>query len=148
MAVHGVPERARDSRFASFPERQRHHDDLDRLISGWTIESDVHLVVASLQKAGIPAARVLTTPHMQNDPNLTARRFCQEIKHSRMGIRRYPRWPWLQSLVPTEPHHRFGAPTLGQHNAEILGGELGFSPAEIEELAKREVIGSTPKGLS
>jgi crotonobetainyl-CoA:carnitine CoA-transferase CaiB-like acyl-CoA transferase len=36
--------------------------------------------------------------------------------------------------------HRRGAPTLGQHNAEVLG-ELGVGPAELDELADAGVIG-------
>jgi hypothetical protein len=34
--------------------------------------------------------------------------------------------------------HRFGAPTLGQHNSGILGEELGSSTKEIEALASNE----------
>jgi crotonobetainyl-CoA:carnitine CoA-transferase CaiB-like acyl-CoA transferase len=44
--------------------------------------------------------------------------------------------------------NRFGAPTLGQHNREILGEELGLSSDEIEDLTTKEIIGITPRGLS
>jgi crotonobetainyl-CoA:carnitine CoA-transferase CaiB-like acyl-CoA transferase len=45
------------------------------------------------------------------------------------------------------PHriHRTPAPTLGQHNREILEGILGLSPAEIDELEAENIIGVTPK---
>jgi crotonobetainyl-CoA:carnitine CoA-transferase CaiB-like acyl-CoA transferase len=33
------------------------------------------------------------------------------------------------------------APTLGQHNAEVLGEVLGLSGAEIDELRATEIIG-------
>jgi crotonobetainyl-CoA:carnitine CoA-transferase CaiB-like acyl-CoA transferase len=39
------------------------------------------------------------------------------------------------------------APTLGQHNEEVLSGILGMSTEEIRALAERQVIGSKPKGL-
>ena len=38
------------------------------------------------------------------------------------------------------------APTLGQHNHEILAG-LGLSDAEIAELEATDVIGTRPLGL-
>jgi len=43
--------------------------------------------------------------------------------------------------------HRFGAPSLGQHNYEILHDELGLSDERIKELESKSVIGTVPKGL-
>ena len=36
------------------------------------------------------------------------------------------------------------SPRLGEHNREILQGELGVTDAEFEELQAAEVIGDTP----
>jgi crotonobetainyl-CoA:carnitine CoA-transferase CaiB-like acyl-CoA transferase len=41
---------------------------------------------------------------------------------------------------------RRAAPTLGQHNAEILV-ELGYGPEEIEQLKTEKVIGHWPEGV-
>jgi crotonobetainyl-CoA:carnitine CoA-transferase CaiB-like acyl-CoA transferase len=84
---------------------------------------------------------------MHGDHHLVARKFYQEISHPRSGTRRYPGWPMRWSIGP-ERSHRFGAPTLGQHNSEILSEELGLSTAEIDELAGKKIIGTVPVGLS
>ncbi len=39
------------------------------------------------------------------------------------------------------------SPTLGQHNREILGGLLGLSDSEIEQLEADEIVGIRPKGV-
>jgi crotonobetainyl-CoA:carnitine CoA-transferase CaiB-like acyl-CoA transferase len=44
------------------------------------------------------------------------------------------------------PLHRFPAPTLGQHNDEILGGLLGIGADELAGLAAAKVIGDRPLG--
>jgi crotonobetainyl-CoA:carnitine CoA-transferase CaiB-like acyl-CoA transferase len=137
---------AMDKRFSSLAGRRAHHDELDGLISRWTSRVTADAVIASLRDAGIPAAIVLTQPNIVSEPNLVARKFFQELDHPRTGVRRYPRWPWLQSIGP-KGAHRFGAPTLGEHNYEILHGELGLSDDEIARLASKEVIGTIPKGL-
>ena len=42
--------------------------------------------------------------------------------------------------LPYEIHHL--APTLGQHNEEVLRDMLGLSPREIEQLRDDDVIGN------
>ena len=94
--------------------------------------------MAALVAVGVPAARVLTVPWMFDDPQLSARNYYVPLGHARTGTRRYPGWPVRFSSVPG-PHRR-GAPTLGEHNAELLT-ELGVTPAEIAALADAGVIG-------
>ncbi|MFN8626174.1 MAG: CoA transferase [Candidatus Binatia bacterium] len=137
---------AMDERFSSLAERRARHDELDGLISRWTSRVTADSVIATLRDAGIPAAIVLTQPNIVSDPNLVARKFFEELDHPRTGLWRYSRWPWLQSVGPTGTH-RSRAPLLGEHNYEILHGELGLSDDEIAQLAAKDVVGTVPKGL-
>lgn len=142
----GSPAWAADERFAHFEGRRRHHDDLDRNISAWAAGLSAEEVVTRLRSAGLPAAKILTAPEMYDDPHLAAREFYQYLPHALMGPRRYPRFPMRES-PGLRGAHRFGAPTLGQHNREILMGELGLTEAELAELERKEVIGTVPRGL-
>ena len=40
--------------------------------------------------------------------------------------------------------HAFPPPTMGQHNEEVLRGELGLSSEELESLREKKVIGDQP----
>ncbi|TWO78798.1 hypothetical protein CBW56_18200 [Denitratisoma oestradiolicum] len=137
---------AQDGRFYSLKGRLAHHDELDELISLWTSRITANSVMTALREMGIPAAIVLTQPNIPSEPHLVSRNFFQELDHPLTGVRRYPRWPWLQSSG-ANGEHRFRSPTLGEHNHEILREELGLSTDEITHLASKEIIGTVPKGL-
>lgn len=142
----GSPEWAGDSRFALVKSRLAYHDEIDRLISDWCVNQSADVVVNSIRNAGVPIAKILTAPNMITDPHLAARGFYQLLVHATMGERKYPRWPMIQN-PGTNGLNRTSSPTLGQHNAEILTGELGLTQAQIDELAAKEIIGTVPKGL-
>jgi crotonobetainyl-CoA:carnitine CoA-transferase CaiB-like acyl-CoA transferase len=88
----------------------------------------------------LASSPVLTVPGMLGEPQLAARGYYQELPHPLTGTVPYPGWPMSFSAgVPR--HHRFGAPTLGQHNDDVLGGELGLSAEELAELRAAKIIG-------
>ena len=81
---------------------------------------------------------VIVAALMHGEPQLNARNYYVPLDHPLTGVRRYPGWPMQFSF--DGPQQRFGPPTLGQDNAEILAG-LGLDDDEIERLAKERVIG-------
>jgi crotonobetainyl-CoA:carnitine CoA-transferase CaiB-like acyl-CoA transferase len=119
--------------------RQARHDDLDEAIAAYTGSHAVDDVVACLTAINVPAARVLAVPRMFDDPQLEARRYYVALDHARTGRRRYPGWPMQFSFTPVQ--QRIGPPTMGQHNTEILGGELGLGASELDGLARGGIIG-------
>ena len=73
-----------------------------------------------------------------NDPHMHERGMLARIDHPELG----------EIVVPTTPLRLHGtervepgpSPIVGQHNAEIYGGWLSLSAAEIAELSESGVI--------
>jgi crotonobetainyl-CoA:carnitine CoA-transferase CaiB-like acyl-CoA transferase len=115
------------------------HDLFDEAVAAWTKTLQPCEVVDILTAQGVAAERVLTAERMYDLPALDARNFYQRIEHPITGPHRYPGWPFTMTPGPPR-HHRTSAPTLGQHNQEILRG-LGLTDDEIADLRARRVIG-------
>ena len=114
--------------------------DIYGRLAEWVSARPASEVVDGLQAKGVPAAALLTATAMYDDAQLNAREYYQPIDHPLTGVRRYPGWPMRFSAgVPSA--HRFSAPTLGQHNDEVLAGELALDAARLADLRARLVIG-------
>lgn len=125
-----------------YEERIKHHDLIDTRISTWMSSVDSQVAMDTLQSRGIPAGRVLDTTTVLEDPQLNDHGFWREIPHPRMHSYRQqgPLWP-LATARPAPCRH---SPLFGEHNTEILQGELGLSDADLAELAAALVIASAP----
>ena len=76
-------------------------------------------------------------------PQHAARGFFEEIEHPVVGRQPIPGVPFRYASV--ERWLRRPAPTLGQHNRELLGGLLGLDDAELAALEAEGVIGTRPR---
>jgi crotonobetainyl-CoA:carnitine CoA-transferase CaiB-like acyl-CoA transferase len=94
------------------------------------------------QAQGIGAAAMVPGYATLDDPQMRARGFFEAIDNPLVGTQQYPTWPVRLSAGPhqvwTAP-----APTLGRHNAEVLG-ELGIDADELARLEAEHVIGTIP----
>ena len=130
---------ANDPFLATVDGRHERHDELDAGIAEWASAQAPDEVVDLLRPLGIPVAKVLAVPRMYDDPQLVARGYYVPLDHEKTGVRRYPGWPMRFSF--TDVQHRFGAPTLGQHNREVLR-EFALSDEEIDALERDGIIGN------
>jgi crotonobetainyl-CoA:carnitine CoA-transferase CaiB-like acyl-CoA transferase len=76
---------------------------------------------------------------------LHARGFFEEVLHPITGSSTHVTYPFRLPGA-SGPVHRRTAPTLGEHNAEILGGLLGLSEDQVTALEVRGVIGTALPG--
>ena len=103
-------------------------------------------VADALCAAGIPAGVVRRPTVVGRSSQVVARGFYEEHAHPAIGSVGYPVLP-TRFASWTGPVHARPAPTLGQHNAEVLGRELGIGEDKLAELAREGVIGTRPAGL-
>ncbi|GLE51711.1 CaiB/BaiF CoA transferase family protein [Mycobacterium montefiorense] len=138
----GSPSWATNPDLCTEAGRSTQHDLIDEHLSAWCASRSRDDIVAVLWEAGVPVAKVLQ-PHRQTElEQLASRGFFEEVEHPVSGRARLGTIPMRFSGGP-ELFHANPAPTLGQHNHELLA-ELGLSPAEIAHLEADGVIGSAP----
>ncbi|MGQ9675111.1 MAG: CoA transferase, partial [Chloroflexota bacterium] len=108
---------------------------------------DHYAVMHLLQGVGVAAGAVLNCKELLLDPHLRARDNFPMIRHGSptVGVRAQL-GPWFR-LSETPGRIRRSAPTLGEHNVEILSGLLKLGSAELEKLQEEGVIGTEPKSV-
>ncbi|MDT5206143.1 MAG: hypothetical protein QOD34_2779, partial [Mycobacterium sp.] len=126
------------------PDLPEDHDAFDEAVAAWTRHQKAGDLVAALRQHDIPAEEVTKAERMYDLPVLDVRGFYEAFDHPVTGRHRYPGWP-LRITPGPDRHHRLSAPTLGQHNDEILGG-LGLSGDDLAALRRDQVIGERPMG--
>ncbi len=137
------PEWATDDRFADVLSRQRNADALDKLIESWTGEQDKYDAFHLLQKAGVIAAPVLNGKDALLDPHFKARGQYDTVDQPHQGKR--PVGRHLAAKFESFAADAGGpAPTLGQHNHEVLSELLGMSDEEIAALEEEKVLATKP----
>jgi crotonobetainyl-CoA:carnitine CoA-transferase CaiB-like acyl-CoA transferase len=109
----------------------------------WCAQRPPDQAAKELLDAGIPAAAMVPAFMVLDDPQLRARRYFEPVTHPLVGEHEYPGWPMRFSGGP-DRYWRDPAPLLGQHNDEVLRGELGVGDDELARLRQQHVIGDAP----
>ena len=138
----GQPELAQHPDYTDGPSRWDNREGLASIICAWTREQDAQELAARLQAAGVPAAPVNSPRELFQDPHYQAREFFESVDHPATGPRDYPGFPFR--LSKSEMEVRRPAPTLGEHNREVLGGLLGLTDEALRGLEEAGIIGTKP----
>ena len=134
----GNPPWVQDERFADRYSRIKNQEELDKLISQWTINYTYYEIMETLQKFGVAAAPCLDTEGRFFDPHLQARQTYMEVEHPATGVDWVANSAWIMSGNPTEIHHR--SPLFGEHNNYVFRELLAMTDEEITRLEEQKVI--------
>ena len=136
--VLGHPEWAKDPRFTSNRARVENRDVIDGFINEALSHDDADAWLDKLKAVGVPSGRINSVADALDDPHTAARDMIETVEHSTIGALKMLGIPFKFS--DTACSVRRAPPTLGQHNDEILKGELGLDEKAIAELRQAKVI--------
>ena len=136
----GMSELMEEPLFATMEARSmpESHEYFDALLEPWLLERPVTEAFAAAQESRILSGPVYNSALLTADPNFRARAYWPTVE----------RTPGDMTRIPGKSFQMYGglwtmrrpAPTLGQHNAEIYGGLIGFSQEELSLLKQTGIV--------
>lgn len=129
----GQPDKLKqDHRFANFPARMTHIDEvyaeLSEIISQKTTQDWIEI----FESADIPIMKMNDFESLMQDPHLVATNYFSKIDHPTEGTIHEMAVPTRFFRTPAQPQHP--VPVQGQDGYDILR-EAGYTDADIESLA-------------
>jgi crotonobetainyl-CoA:carnitine CoA-transferase CaiB-like acyl-CoA transferase len=131
------PELSRESRYATFADRDRNRDELEPILGDIFRQRTSDEWLAVLGKAGVPCAPVNDIPAALDEARIV------EYEHPRLGTVRQIASP-LRLSGPEPPARP--APARGEHTEQVLAEVCGYGPGRIRALAESGVFGVESKG--
>jgi crotonobetainyl-CoA:carnitine CoA-transferase CaiB-like acyl-CoA transferase len=133
-----------DAGLAAEASRHARADEIDGALARVCSEHGAAELAERLVAAGVPAQRLVNAHRVMPHPQLEHRGYYQSLEHPHTGRARYPGLPFV-GLADGRP--RRPPPTLGQHNREVLAGELGIAEDELARWERDGIIGTRPAWL-
>ncbi len=127
----GRPELVADERFDTHEHRLLNGPALWEIVAEWTRRRTKWEAMDTLAAAGVPASAVIDNVDMRTNPHLVERAAFVEVVHPERGPTSVVGVPLRMGPATVAPT---AAPRIGEHTVEVLAGEAGLTPEEIDEL--------------
>jgi formyl-CoA transferase len=132
------PDLKEDPRFETNAKRLENVEELDAIIEGWMGDHTREEVLEAFEEADATIAPIYNVADILDDEHYQARDAVVSIADDQLGEARvqdaFPRF----SETPGRVEHL--GPELGEHNAAVYSGWLGYDAETIEELDAEGVI--------
>ncbi|MEW6033950.1 MAG: CoA transferase [Chloroflexota bacterium] len=130
LDAEGMAADLKEARWLDSEERRRGLDHIVEVLERWTRGHNAADLAERGQLMGFPWAKVASMAEVADSTQLEARGFFITVEHPELGARfKYPGPAARLSRSPWRLRRR--APMLGEHNEEVLCGELS-SPSTTE----------------
>jgi formyl-CoA transferase len=137
----GGAELADDPRFATNALRLAHRDEIEAIVKAFIGARSQDETLAFFEAAEITVGQVCDEADLARHPYVLDRQALVDLPDRLMDS--IPMHNVVPRLSGTPGALRTPAPSLGQHNAEVLAG-LGYGPDEVARLVEAGVLGSAP----
>ncbi len=134
------PELTDDPRFAKAADRVRNRDILVPIVKDIIKQRTRDEWLPLMDAAGIPSGGIRTVGEVCESELLKSRDMIAEMPHAGagVGIVKNIKNPMHLSATPLNTYA--APPRLGEHTREVLTGLLGYSAAEVEDMARGEIV--------
>lgn len=136
--VIGKPEYIEDPRFSTLLARKKNEDELNKLLSDWTVNLIPEEVMAQMQAAGVPSGVVKNSADIYDDPQLRQRNLFWPMNHEEMGLFTHLGQSFELSKTPAQAYSP--SPLIGEHTEYVCTRILGMSDEEFVALMQAGVF--------
>jgi len=136
--VMGNPAWGSEEKFSDAYNRWTNQDELDGLVTQWTVNYTHYEVTEMLQKVGVAAMPSFSNQEIFSDPHFKARNLAIEVEHPAMGKQVVMGPAWRLSETPAKVTK--ASPVIGESDEYVFGELLGMSGSEIKQLMAKQVI--------
>ena len=135
--------------YAHNHHRVAHQQEIEEAIAAWTRERTAEEAEEALRAVGVPVGRVLNVEDIVHSEHAQARGLVEDVwvpdPNAPADSKEAGWYVKMPRVVPVlegcDTRTRWAGPELGQHNREVLVGELGLGEEEFAQLQAEGIVG-------
>ena len=133
----GLPE-LDDDKFRTPSARLVNAEELGRILDEYFIRQNKYDMFYGSHERRFIFGIIQSPEEALNDPQFAHRGYFEEVMHPEMGNLKFPGAPFIMESTPWQTGG--AAPSVGQDNAEVLGGRLGLNAFQLAKLRAQGIV--------